>query len=384
MTPSTQTPINVLVAAQTAGGANALIPVVRRLLIRDRAKVTVLASAEAVSKFADAQVPFVHINHKAFNAHDILANQILSAPDVMLLATAWGPSLDKMLLKATRPLYIPSISVIDMWSYYRERYLDPESDELVLPSRIVIMDQIGAKQAVTAGIPKDLIVVTGQPHLEELRNPSQSNESHEAQTLRKSWLEGELDPKRTKVILFASEAIAKDFGPGSGNDRGYTEKDALLGVLDAANSASDKTGLQIKVIVRPHPEQAANHLSGLIEPESVTENGSTRANILASDLVVGMTSMLLIEASAAGNPAISFQPGTGESLPFIGVTNGMVSSASTVDVLSDLIVQVLDGSDLKSTGQTALSSHEGATERIVNLISAMARKYEESKLEDTL
>lgn len=361
-----------------------MIPVVQILNNQEGVEATVLACAEAVVKFTEAKVSFNHADHETFDASGVFRSGELPVPDVMLLATAWGPSLDKILLKAAGPSMIPSVSVIDMWSCYMERYLDPDSGELVLPSRIAIMDQAGANQAVTAGIPEALLVITGQPHIEDLVKPGQANNLDEAQTLRESWLDGETDPDRTKVVLFASEAIARDFGPGSGYDRGYTEKDALQGVLDAARSAGEKTGFQIKVIVRPHPEQGADDFSGLIESEFVMKCGSAEDSILASNLIVGMTSMFLIEASAAGKATISFQPGSVETLPFIGVTNGMVEPASTVDGLSDLMVRSINGDGLRTAGAAEFSSHEGAAARIVDLTLAVARRYEASKRGETL
>jgi hypothetical protein len=68
----------------------------------------------------------------------------------------------------------------------------------------------------------------------------------------------------------------------------------------------------ISLIVRPHPREAGDAFGGLRADGvrvsvSREENGADVA--MSSDLVVGMTSMLLVEALQLGCRVVSLQPG---------------------------------------------------------------------------
>lgn len=61
------------------------------------------------------------------------------------------------------------------------------------------------------------------------------------------------------------------------------------------------------------------------------------ACVLAADLLVGMTSMLLLEGTIAGRPAISYQPAQGRAVPFVGSQMGIVPAARSPQELSVLL-----------------------------------------------
>ena len=260
----------VLAAAQDVGGANALVPVIERLRRYTQVRVAVLARGNAAGVFSAAG-----IDHRAVDdpadfgpGLDETVCRTLSemTPDVLLLGTAWGPSIDKVLLAASQRAGVPSLSVLDMWSNYRERFSDPASGEVMLPTKVAVMDDVAFAEALEAGLPRDRLVITGQPHLEVVSRGFQASDvAHQAASLRQAWLDGSGYGEGSRLVLFVSEAIARDFGPDTPYHRGYTEVDALEGAVEAVKLAEQRGQLRARLIVKLHPEESVEsfHLGPL-------------------------------------------------------------------------------------------------------------------------
>jgi len=315
---SRQASVVVLAAAQDAGGANALACVIEELERRERVQVAVAACAEAVRVFVQAGIrprtipsPEGPADGRFVEAVQRLLHGV--EPDALLLGTAWGLSIDKVLLRLALDRHLPSISVVDLWPYLRERFADPVSGEVCLPTKIAVMDAVVSEQAVQAGLPKERLVVTGQPYLDALvAKRHDATLHHEAHGLRQHWLNGR--PSGTRLVLFASEALARDFGGATPYYRGYTEAEVLEGVVEAVQAVEASRGWRMALVVKRHPRewQQPPRLGPLAARRDLTvvDEQSVWPCLLATDAVIGITSMILIEASLIGTPTISFQPAT--------------------------------------------------------------------------
>jgi hypothetical protein len=392
--------MRVLAAAQEVGGANALAPVIHELRRRHNLSVEVLASGKAAMVFSGAG-----IQHRTVGdtSHDKLRGLLVEiAPRALLLGTAWGPSLDKALLRAAQGLKIPSLAVLDMWSNYRERFLAPASGEQLLPTKIAVMDKLAFDQAVEAGLPSSTLAITGQPYLETLAKRIKSQElAAQASLLRQEWLAtakrvqgaGDHPPNpepRTRLVLFASEAIARDFGPGSSYYRGYTEVDALEGLVEALQEVECRTSLAMRLVVKLHPEQSPEsfHLGPLAKRRGLilVSNQPPWPCILAADVVVGMTSMLLLESAIAGRPTLSFQPGVGHPpmIPpwqggiiggcFVGTILGLVPTATAPTELASALVSLARGGTCPRIEAVPEFMRPGAVSRVADLVVSLASR----------
>ena len=368
----------VLAAAENVGGANALVPVVKKLS-SDHARTPVLARGEAAKVFSAAEIEHRTLEEPAGYGPDLqeIACQNLAdvAPDVLLLGTAWGPSLDKALLSAAQSAGVPSLAVLDMWSNYRERFVDPVSGELVLPTKVAVMDQVAFDEAMDAGLPEACLVITGQPYLEVVaRELKGSDVALRAASIRQAWLSEIGDSEETRVVLFASESFSRDFGPETPYYRGYTETDALDGLAEAVELAGPRGLPAVRVVAKLHPEERID--SFRLGPAAAANGVLVVADppawpcILAADTVVGMTSMLLLESAVAGRPTISYQPGVKHPESFVGTRVGMVPSASSVGELAALLVASLQGeSDAVDVRQFAF---QGAADRVADVVLQLA------------
>ena len=341
--------MNILAAASCAGGANALLPVLRNLQARPETQLRVVAEKQALQTFrqrgfsvtdAPQELPIREALFRSLFRND-------RSPDALLLGTSWGASIEKELLRLSQEWGVPSVSVVDHWSNYRERFLDPGSGQVRLPSRIAVMDDHALDQAAAEGLPRGILKVVGQPHLQSLaaglNDPALRRQAGE---LRATWMGAAKGP----LLLFCSETFS--------DHRGYTETEALEGVAEALDLLEASHPARPQGVVKLHPKQQADRF---LPGPRASRRGFLLAQtepawvcLLAADLLVGMTSMLLVEAAVAGRPAISYQPAGGRSVPFIGTEMGIVRAARSVQDLAALLTESLfpAGSGSRSPAQS--------------------------------
>ena len=369
------------------GGANALIPVIQELLRRDPKSTTVLATGEASTAFSAAGVEYIQVSapedftQKTYQDFDKYLTQF--TPDVMLLGTRWDPSLEKALLRTAQDRNIPSVSVLDMWINIRERFIDSVAGGLRPPTKVAVMDRFACDLAMEAGLTEETVVATGQPHLEAAAvGIQQTDLTAQSDSLRGAWLAGASREAEARIILFASEPLAREYGPGTPYYRGYTEADAIEGLVEAVEIVERLTQRELRVVLKLHPEETpqAYHYTPLkrLTGAVIATDLPAWPCVLAADVVVGMTSTLLLESAIAGRPTVSFQPGHEEKDGFIGTRMGLVRGVASTAELASLLTSLLHrnhesgGPGLPALGAEPEFMRAGAAIRVADLVLEVA------------
>ena len=301
----------------------------------------------------------------AARAEALLADR---EPTALVASTSWGPGRpEPAFLEAARALTLPSLSVVDFWSNYRERFLPTTGDSLVLPDRIAVMDERARQEAIEAGLPESLVVALGNPHHERLL----ARFAGWDRAARLEFRESMRLPRNATVVLFASQPIEALYGDALG----YTEQTVSALVAASLDQVSGWLGHPIQLVVRPHPRGGrlslpANCAGGGIRTAA---EGDPIEWCLAADLVVGMSSALLFDTALLGGRVVSVQPGLRG--PDLLPTNRMG--------LSDAVFQAeaVPGALYRALARPAQSGHPqalsglraaafGATDRLVELVGA--------------
>jgi hypothetical protein len=309
-----------LIMARDAGAAAALSPVARTLLDSRRLGVAIVAYGEAVGVFHARGFPVLSFPEEP-NDDQLEALLSRERVKVLLTGTSLQPARDVVFWRAARRLQIPTIGLVDHWFNYAERFSFGRPFDCV-PDTIAVMDEEAAVQFRAEGCPPELLLVTGQPHFDELVRDST--------TLSRSEVRHELGVDEVRpLVVFASEPQARFYG----RSLGYTEEDALRALLDGAAAVAPEA----EVVIKLHPREAPDAFADLPETESRIAISVVRAYppehlIRAADVVVGMTSVFLLEAVMTGVPTISVRPGGGET--------------HFLSVHADKIVSVTDPGDL--------------------------------------
>jgi hypothetical protein len=288
-------------------------------------------------------------------------------PTALVTSTSWGPNRpEPAFLDAARQLGIPSVSVVDFWSNYRERFLAPAGDSLVLPDRIAVTDDRAKQEAIEAGLPASVLVAAGNPHHEGLL----ARFGRWDHTARLRFRESMRIPRNATVVLFASQPIEALYR----DTLGYSEQSVVTLVADSLVQVAGWLGHPIQLVVRPHPRGGR-----LALPPNRMELGIRLAAegdpiewCLAADLVVGMTSALLFDSALLGGRVVSVQPGLRgpDRLPTnrAGLSDPVYDAAAAPGALYRGLARPAQAGQPKALAALRAAS-VGATDRLVELLA---------------
>ncbi len=357
----------VAVAGDPGGGA-ALAPVLERLR-EEEFLVQPLAYRQALTTWEQRGLRPERLPEAAEEEEAV---RRLRETTLLLTATSLnGIDWEKTFTATAGRLGIPSVAVLDFWSNYRPRFADGDGNLTCLPDRIAVMDEQARREMSAEGFPPERLVVTGQPAFEELE--AFRARAHEHRQAARAAL-GVDDTQR--VVLFASQPLAALFGEDRSNPLypGYTEHEVRLALRAALEDVNDG---RLLLVIRPHPRENAEELreaSSARVRVVVDGSGDRRAAVLGADLVVGMSSVLLVEACLLGRPVVSLQPGLCRPDPL--PTNRWGASAAVYrgDEIGATVRRVLldpaARAELKARC-AGLPVEPGATGRIVELVKQL-------------
>lgn len=293
--------------ARQVGTAAAFAPVLRSLKT-PTTEMLLLSSAAAADALGEPGL--VHSVSAFEDARALLCAQ---GPDVVVTGTSEMVEDDAEYWAWARQRGVPSIAFVDQWVNYGPRFSPSGSGRVeVEPDIIAVVDARAESRMLEAGATPGRLVVVGSPALDDLR----SRNDPAAESLRAKLL-GE--HRATRVALLATEPL-----PGSPDElratHGFTDLECLGAALSVLSAQAVSARHRIVAVLRAHPRDTPARLSILREPlDGVTilmRSDPKRAALLSADVVLGMRSMLLIEAAFAGRATVSVQLGrqTGSDL----------------------------------------------------------------------
>ncbi|MDO8861660.1 hypothetical protein Q6D67_08095 [Haliea sp. E1-2-M8] len=311
----------------------------------------------SLSSKSDTDIAIDYLNN-------IDANCLLTATSVN--STNW----ERFFLAAARELSIPSIAVLDFWSSYRARFSDEGGAEIILPDKLAVMDERAKAEAVRAGLPESHIVVTGQPAFDALSKTRRlfNNDLKLQQRTSLSVSEDEL------LVLFVSQPLHEMQATHGLAGQGFNEFQVVQEVLESLECIAQKSGRKILFLIRLHPRELSSKYDWLESSHiriATSTIGSSREIAMSANLVVGMNSVLLLEACYLGCVVVSVQPSmTGkDNLPTnsLGVSYAVYESKKICMSLEKYLLNPIARESMISRGK-CLSEGGGAARRISALV----------------
>jgi len=341
---------HLLVTACDAGTANYLVPVLPHLDMPWR----VFAHGEAAEILTAHGVPCTLIERKGWDGLAAMGRAALDSGhySALVAGTSWGPTLDKAAIAASRAARLPSAAIVEHWSLYRERFTrvdraSAQADEF-LPDWIWLNDEIALTEAQAAGLCAQRLRVVGQPHLE----------------LQRERLAIFTHTPRDQRVVFVSERLRDDFRRNPALDPGFDEFAAVEGLCAALPAG-------MRLAIKLHPQEPADKYASLVSGGRATVIGKADAGKLVAQAgrVVGMMSMLLLEAALVRDDVISFMPG-GRAQDFIGNRIGATRPATTIDQLRALLAALPGNMPAVDFGRRFVGSAERARAAITEFACA--------------
>ncbi len=300
----------LLAMAQDPGGAAALSPVLLALNECSEVSCRVLARAHAMRVFAGAGVPLDNFDDLVRSGENwqVCSQRILQEGrfDLVLTGTSFGPSPERAFIRASAQIGIPSFTLLDSWTNYRRRFLEPHETDLtadVLPGAIGVMNEFGKVEMEAHGFPPSVLHVVGQPAIDTFLSRARARQAAERNALRARFNV----PRGEPILSYFSQPIEALYGsPGSPTFRGYTEHDVLDAVVEAVSLLPGRPAL----IVKPHAKESLARYERLVRAGAgwCLADDSDDTLVLGSDVVIGMTGVTLIKAFLIGRAVVSVQP----------------------------------------------------------------------------
>jgi hypothetical protein len=294
-----------------AGGANALAPVLELLRHEGRVALDSFAYLQAQAVFERRALVFSPIPPDAASSWptEIVAQR---APQLVVTATSHnGRDYEKHFIAAARAHGVPSLALLDFWSNYRARLAAADGTLRYVPDRIAVMDAAARDALVEIGVPGERVRITGQPAFDALAARRAGFDAAARMATRRSLGAASDDV----LVVFASQPLRELYGAAeAAGGLGYDEHsvlDALVAALEPLASGQRR----ISLVIRPHPRESARDHAARRSAAiriGVAADGEQYDTVMAADLVVGMTSILLVEACHLGCAVLSLQPGARE------------------------------------------------------------------------
>ncbi len=390
---------NILLFARDPGGANTIIPLIEPL---KAAGLTprLVGKEIALKKYTEAGYQGEDINQILLSSGITpqTLNQWLQeiVPGFILTGTSGEDPTEKYLWQAAQSLGIPSAAILDQWLNYGIRFsnygvsechlYEKDRQHPYVPDQILVMDEEAKNRLIAEGLEADRIQITGQPYFQWFQQQwEQFNTLKEASArVRDSKQSLNLTPN-SQVITFVSEPLSQLKTDSKGAvDFGYTEKTVLNQLLNALDTVSETINLDlITLLIKLHPREDSTNYKTFFQNRkrksqvsAIIDQSLATLDVLAvSDVVCGMTSMMLLEAFLVGKPVLNIQIGLNQPNPFVLAQRNWVQTLDSPETLTRQLAETL--TTLKTGGvlvQEPESVFPFQPDAIQNVVSCVTQR----------
>lgn len=327
------------------GATNFLSPLVDRL-IKESVSVTIYGVGVGAAHLRSRG----HVVMPPPDARD--AAQLLTCGMFKALITGTSedpnsPAFD--LLREARASRIPTIGVVDASVNAQFRFRGTTQDPLAhAPEWLIVPDEATTLAFDSLGFPQSNICQVG--------NPARDWAKRRGRGIRSAYME-DLNQKgrdcAAKRVVFVSER-SDGLNPsqymqstaytlaGRGTSRARTMI-VVEEFLDGCARHQQQVGQHATLVLRLHPKQQRDDLGLLVEEfDEISTGGDSLEMIATADVVVGMSSMLLLQAYDIGVPCLAILP-RGEELSWLPeVAAGRLPAATTRQEVQMHLQRLLD------------------------------------------
>jgi hypothetical protein len=368
--------MKILGVAQDPGGAEVLAQVFLTLNQShvDDCQLDVMARGRAIQIFESAGVTFSKFEEGSSPENwPQAAEQILRhrRTQVVLTATSSVPSPERMFIRASKRLGLPSISILDSWTNYQDRFLEPGETQLqneCLPTYIGVANQFGFTEMEKLGFPRRILRIVGQPSINEFLRKSRGRQDNLRKHVHRTL---HLD-EHVPILVFFSQPIEAYYQKRNPClDPGYSEMEVLKGLLAAISQFTR----QVILIVKPHPNEPTEKFSHLKQGNLyVLDEMDPDDLAMAADVVISMTSGMLVKSFLLRKPVLSIQPNLRGRDECVLSRAGCITTVIDYGNILEVLVDALSGKTFRSSHDFDWDMEDGQpVQRILDLIQECSR-----------
>jgi len=378
----------VIASSSDPGSARALIPVLRELGRRG-ASVHALVSGPSVNIFGEelAHLPAQSVPD-GITIREVSRFLLKNRANVLLTGAGAYNQIEHTCRLAARIVQIPSIAILDYWFEYEARFHRTHDGKTVesYPDIVCALDNLSKEGLLSAGLKSEQIVVTGGPNLEETLHWWEDVDSDRSAAFRVKY---GVAASELAFVFFSEPYYATPqglplTGPGGlfRDDGtpvfGYTAPEILKMVITSLMSASLQARRRVHLLVKPHPLewhealrlQVMQAQSARLKTDLLDE-AHPKELMAASDVVIGMSSIALLEAALVGKLTLSVQVGLRQTRsldPCIGNALGYTVPVFDSVTLDRIISSICRGTARLRPKPDRRLNLSGAAERVADLV----------------
>jgi len=305
----------------------------------------------------------------------------LRRPSVVVVGTSENPDTPAFtLMDAARAAGVPTVGVVDARVNAAFRFRGYSQNPLAhAPDWLVVPDESTAVAFRSLGFARHRIFV--------VENPARDLARRRGRAMRDRVPTAHEAPRsgagQVRVIFVAEVSDGLDAGQyqrsgdytlhGRGGSSARTAV-VIEELLDACVELRRHERLQMLLILRLHPKQRMDDLGPLCEEfDEVSAGGDPLELVATADLVVGMTSMLLVQAHDIGVPCLSVLPRDCEKAWLPEVESGSIPSVTTRAAIISEIRRLLTGSRQEQTPRGTAASDVDPVEEMFECLVGVAK-----------
>lgn len=301
-------------------------------------------------------------------------------PDVVMVGTSENPSSFAFsLVQAAREAKTPSIGMVDGPSNPELRFRGLSDDPLAyLPDWLLLTDETSRAAFTALGVPPGRMVVTGHPYYDAVREEGRRLRAVPHHVLRHRHLPHASQDR--PVVAFLGEgsdglglglkrrsADYSLYGTSGSNRR--TEI-VLEEFLDAVGHLDPRPYL----VFRAHPKDPAdNYRCYLDRFDVVSSDGPALPMLCACDLVVGLSTSLLVEAALIGLSTLSILPADSQRTLVATIATGATPCVTDRAALNEILPRLLRANIAPLPHDANVDPAATATAHVIDALSRIAQ-----------
>lgn len=353
---------DILLFVEDPGAANMMLDLPAAIAARGR-RAILLAAGHAMRYLTNRNVVFRPV------PVDADAGALLEEirPGIIATGTSENPdSIGLLLNDAARKKQLPSVGLVDMAANAAGRFRGRTDCPLAhAPNELVVPDGATCDAFIKLGFPPNRIVVLGHPAYDRARCRRQEFEAGTQRYPRNRprWV---FVAEGYDLLTPAASLRSADYALHGRGNTDWRTGIVLEEILDAIAQFSPKP----EIIVRLHPKSVREDFAQWANEISFDDAADPFPCLWQADVVLGMSSMLLVEAAILGRPVLAILPRPEEREWLGHLANGDVPSVIGRTALGRELAKLALGDQGYIRPETW--SQLGAVERIAgHLISVL-------------
>ena len=271
------------------------------------------------------------------------------APWAVLVGTSENPDTTAFdLIDAAHAAGVPSIGAVDNAANAGFRFRGRSNNPLAhAPYFLLLTDEMARRNFITLGFSEERIFVCGHPYHDTVREAGRAMEKEGRDVLRSRLFP---DAGFRPTIVFLGEIsggldTAQYFKTdnytlyGRGQSTGRTQI-VIEEFLDVVAGMEERPYL----VLRPHPKNTDLELGRYYKDfDQISRGGNSLETVYSADLVVGMSTSLLVEAVLLQRPTLSILPRVLERDWLLTTAVGITPSVTRRADIKPALTAALDG-----------------------------------------